>query len=328
MMKTITYRDALKEALREEMQRDEKVFLMGEDIAEYGGAYKVTDGLFREFGKERVRNTPISEAAIIGTALGAAITGMRPVAELMYIDFTGVSMDQIVNQVAKIRYMVGGQLNVPLVIRTQGGAGRSSAAQHAQSLEAWFAHVPGLLVVMPSTPYDAKGLLKTAIRDDNPVMFIEHKLLYTEEGEIPEEEYTIPFGVADIKREGEDLTIVATSRMVLHTLAAAEELADEGIEAEVIDPRTLMPLDKETILDSVRKTNRLLIAHEAVGRGGFGAEIAALAAREAFDYLDAPIERVAAAPVPVPFAPVMEKFVIPDKDDIIESARRLVRYEI
>lgn len=327
-MKTITYRDALKEALREEMQRDEKVFLMGEDIAEYGGAYKVTDGLFREFGKERVRNTPISEAAIIGTALGAAITGMRPVAELMYIDFTGVSMDQIVNQVAKIRYMVGGQLNVPLVIRTQGGAGRSSAAQHAQSLEAWFAHVPGLLVVMPSTPYDAKGLLKTAIRDDNPVMFIEHKLLYTEEGEIPEEEYTIPFGVADIKREGEDLTIVATSRMVLHTLAAAEELADEGIEAEVIDPRTLMPLDKETILDSVRKTNRLLIAHEAVGRGGFGAEIAALAAREAFDYLDAPIERVAAAPVPVPFAPVMEKFVIPDKDDIIESARRLVRYEI
>ncbi len=327
-MKTITYRDALKEALREEMQRDEKVFLMGEDIAEYGGAYKVTDGLFREFGKERVRNTPISEAAIIGTALGAAITGMRPVAELMYIDFTGVSMDQIVNQVAKIRYMVGGQLNVPLVIRTQGGAGRSSAAQHAQSLEAWFAHVPGLLVVMPSTPYDAKGLLKTAIRDDNPVMFIEHKLLYTEEGEIPEEEYTIPFGVADIKREGEDLTIVATSRMVLHTLAAAEELADEGIEAEVIDPRTLMPLDKETILNSVRKTNRLLIAHEAVGRGGFGAEIAAIAAREAFDYLDAPIERVAAAPVPVPFAPVMEKFVIPDKDDIVEAARKLVRYEI
>lgn len=327
-MRTITYRDALKEALREEMQRDEKVFLMGEDIAEYGGAYKVTDGLFREFGKERVRNTPISEAAIIGTALGAAITGMRPVAELMYIDFTGVSMDQIVNQVAKIRYMVGGQLNVPLVIRTQGGAGRSSAAQHAQSLEAWFAHVPGLLVVMPSTPYDAKGLLKTAIRDDNPVMFIEHKLLYTEEGEIPEEEYTIPFGVADIKREGEDLTIVATSRMVLHTLAAAEELADEGIEVEVIDPRTLMPLDKETILDSVRKTNRLLIAHEAVGRGGFGAEIAALAAREAFDYLDAPIERVAAAPVPVPFSPVMEKFVIPDKDDIVETARKLVRYEI
>ena len=327
-MGTITYRDALKEALREEMLRDETVFLMGEDIAEYGGAYKVTDGLFREFGKDRIRNTPISEAAIIGTALGAAITGMRPVAELMYIDFSAVGMDQIVNQVAKIRYMVGGQLDVPLVIRTQGGPGRSSAAQHAQSLEAWFAHVPGLLVVMPSTPYDAKGLLKTAIRDDNPIMFIEHKLLYTEEGEIPDGEYTIPFGVADTKREGEDLTIFATSRMVLKVLDAAEELSAEGIEVEVIDPRTLVPLDEETILNSVRKTNRLLIAHEAVGRAGFGAEIAALVVREAFDYLDAPIERVTAVPVPVPFAPVMENFVIPDKDNIIEAARKLVNYEI
>ena len=327
-MKTITYRDALKEALRDEMLRDDTVFLIGEDIAEYGGAYKVTDGLWKEFGKDRVRNTPISEAAIIGASLGAAITGMRPVAELMYIDFTCVSMDQIINQVAKIRYMVGGQLEVPLVIRTQGGGGRSSAAQHGQSLEAWFAHTPGLLVVMPSTPYDAKGLLKTAIRDNNPVMFIEHKLLYTEEGEIPEDDYVIPFGVADIKREGEDLTIVATSRMVLLSLAAAEELAGEGIEVEVIDPRTLVPLDKETILNSIRKTNRLLIVHEAVGRGGFGAEFAALVAREAFDYLDAPIERVAAAPVPLPFAPVMENFVLPDKDDIIEAARKLVRYEI
>ncbi|MFB3040222.1 MAG: alpha-ketoacid dehydrogenase subunit beta [Candidatus Poribacteria bacterium] len=327
-MGTLTYRDALKEALREEMQRDETVFLMGEDIAEYGGAYKVTDGLYHEFGKERVRNTPISEAAIIGTALGAAITGMRPVAELMYIDFTTVGMDQIVNQVAKIRYMVGGQLNVPLVIRTQGGPGRSSAAQHGQSLEAWFVHVPGLLVVMPSTPADAKGLLKTAIRDDNPVMFIEHKLLYTEEGEVPDGDYTIPFGVADVKREGSDLTIVATSRMVLKVLDAAEELSAEGIEVEVIDPRTLVPLDEETILNSVRKTNRLIIAHEAVGRAGFGAELAALVVRKAFDYLDAPIERVAAAPVPVPFAPVMENFVIPDKDDVIEAARKLVRYEI
>lgn len=327
-MATLTYRDALKEALREEMRRDEAVFLMGEDIAEYGGAYKVTDGLYHEFGKERVRNTPISEAAIIGTALGAAITGMRPVAELMYIDFTTVGMDQIVNQVAKIRYMVGGQLNVPLVIRTQGGPGRSSAAQHGQSLEAWFVHVPGLLVVMPSTPADAKGLLKTAIRDDNPIMFIEHKLLYTEEGEVPDGDYTIPFGVADVKREGSDLTIVATSRMVLKVLDAAEELSAEGIEVEVIDPRTLVPLDEETILNSVRKTNRLIIAHEAVGRAGFGAELAALVVRKAFDYLDAPIERVAAAPVPVPFAPIMEDFVIPDKDDVIEAARKLVRYEI
>jgi len=327
-MKTITYRDALKEALAEEMKRDDSVFLIGEDIAEYGGAYKVTDGLFREFGKERVRNTPISEAAIIGTALGAAVTGMRPVAELMYIDFTAVGMDQIVNQVAKIRYMVGGQLDVPLVIRTQGGAGRSSAAQHAQSLEAWFVHIPGLLVVMPATPYDAKGLLKTAIRDDNPIMFIEHKLLYTEKGELPDEEYTIPLGVADIKREGTDVTIFATSRMVLQALTAASTLADEGISAEIIDPRTLMPLDKTCLLNSVKKTNRLLIVHEAVGRGGFGAEVAALVVREAFDYLDAPIERVAAVPVPVPFAPVMENFVIPDAGQIVDAARKLVRYEI
>jgi pyruvate/2-oxoglutarate/acetoin dehydrogenase E1 component len=327
-MRTVTYREALKEALREEMQRDETVFLIGEDIAEYGGAYKVTDGLWREFGKERVRNTPISEAAIIGTTLGAAITGMRPVAELMYIDFTCVCMDQLINQAAKIRYMVGGQLEVPLVIRTQGGGGRSSAAQHGQSLEAWFTHTPGLFVVMPSTPYDAKGLLKTAIRDNNPVMFIEHKMLYNEQGEIPDEEYTIPLGVADVKRKGGDLTIVATSRMVLFSLAAAEELAKEGIEAEVIDLRTLVPLDKEAILSSVRKTNRLLIVHEAVERGGFGAELAALVSREAFDYLDAPIERVAALPVPLPFAPIMENYVTPNKDKIANAARKLVRYEI
>ena len=327
-MPTVTYRDALKGALREEMQRDERVFLIGEDIAEYGGAYKVTDGLWKEFGKDRVRNTPISEAAIIGASLGAAITGMRPVAELMYIDFSCVCMDQLINQVAKIRYMVGGQLEVPLVIRTQGGAGRSSAAQHGQSLEAWFAHTPGLLVAMPSTPHDAKGLLKTAIRDNNPVIFIEHKMLYNEEGDVPEEPYTIPFGVADIKREGTDVTIVATSRMVLFSLAAAEKLAQEGIDAEVIDLRTLVPLDKEAILNSVRKTNRLLIAHEAVERGGFGAELSALVAREAFDYLDAPIERVAALPVPLPFAPIMENYVIPNEKKIVEAARKLVRYQI
>lgn len=323
-MRTITYREALKEALREEMTRDETVFLMGEDIGTYGGCYKVTEGLLEQFGSERVRDTPISEAGFIGAALGAAITGMRPVAEIMYIDFTTVAMDQIVNQVAKIRYMVGGQLNVPLVIRTQGGAGRSSAAQHAQSLEAVFMHIPGLYVAMPSCPHDAKGLLKTAIRDENPVMFIEHKLLYNEEGEVPEEDYLLPFGKSEIKRQGQDLTIVAISRMVGEALKAAEQLEKEGISAEVIDPRTIVPLDKETILDSVRKTNRLVIVHEAIERGGFGAELTAIVVKEAFDYLDAPIERVAAANVPVPFAPVMENLAIPDVDDIVDAVRKML----
>jgi pyruvate/2-oxoglutarate/acetoin dehydrogenase E1 component len=323
-MRRITYREALKEALREEMMRDETVFLMGEDIGKYGGCYKVTEGLLEQFGAERVRDTPISEAGFIGAALGAAMTGMRPVAEIMYIDFTTVAMDQIINQVAKIRYMVGGQMNVPLVIRTQGGAGRSSAAQHAQSLEAWFMHTPGLYVAMPSCPYDAKGLLKTAIRDENPVMFIEHKLLYNEEDEVTEGEYLIPFGEAEIKRQGKDLTIVATSRMVGKTLEAAERLEKESISAEVIDPRTIVPLDKETILDSVRKTNRLVIVHEAIERGGFGAELAASVMKEAFDYLDAPIERVAGANVPVPFAPVMENFAIPDVDEIVDVAHKIL----
>lgn len=322
-MKKITYREALREALQEEMRRDETVFLMGEDIAEWGGCYKVTDGLLSEFGAERVRNTPISEAGFVGAALGAAITGMRPVAEIMYIDFSAVAFDQIVNQIAKIRYMVGGQLNVPLVIRTQGGAGRSSAAQHAQSLEALFMHTPGLLIAMPSTPYDAKGLLKTAIRNDNPVMFIEHKLLYSEEGEVPEEEYLIDLGKAHTKRAGKDVTIVATSRMVSKALEAAGKLDEQGISAEVIDPLTLVPLDKETILNSVKRTNRLVIVHEAVERCGFGAELTAIVVKEAFDYLDAPIERVAAANVPVPFAPALEDYVIPDVDDIVDAVRKM-----
>ncbi len=325
-MRKITYREALKEALREEMSKDETVFLMGEDIAEWGGCYGVTKGLLDKFGPERVRNTPISEAGFTGAALGAAITGMRPVVEIMYIDFCTVAFDQIVNQIAKIRYMVGGQLNVPLVIRTQGGAGRSSAAQHAQSLEALFMHTPGLLIAMPATPYDAKGLLKTAIKNDNPVVFIEHKLLYSEEGEVPEpeEEYFIDFGKADIKRKGNDLTIVATSRMVLKALEAAEKLNEQDISAEVIDPLTLVPLDKETIINSVKRTNRLVIVHEAVERCGFGAELAAIVIKEAFDYLDAPIERVAAANVPVPFAPALEDYVIPDVDDIVDAVRKML----
>ncbi len=323
-MREILYRDAIIEALDEEMRRDESVFLLGEDIAEFGGSYKTTVGLFEKYGKERVRNTPISEQGIVGATLGAALMGMRPVAELMYIDFTGVAMDQIVNQVAKVRYMFGGKAKTALVLRTQGGAGRSSAAQHAQSLEAWFVHVPGLKVVMPSTAYDAKGLLKSAVRDDDPVMFIEHKLLYLEKGPVPEEDYTIPLGVAEVKREGRDITIVATSSMVGKSLAAADELEAEGISCEVVDPRTLFPLDRETILNSVKKTGRCLITHEAVQRCGWGAEIAATLAREAFDYLDAPIERVCGLETPVPFAPKLESRVIPDKDDVIAGVRAVI----
>lgn len=323
-MREILYREAIIEALDEEMARDDSVFLLGEDIAEFGGSYKTTVGLLEKYGAARVRNTPISEQGIIGTALGSALVGMRPVAELMYIDFSAVAMDQIVNQVAKVRYMFGGKANTSLVIRTQGGAGRSSAAQHAQSLEAWFVHVPGLKVVMPSSARDAKGLLKAAIRDDDPVFFIEHKLLYLERGAVSEEEEIIPIGVAEVKREGSDLTIVATSSMVGKSLAAAKELENEGVSCEVIDPRTLFPLDTETILASVRKTGRLLITHEAVQRCGWGAEIAALAAKDAFDYLDAPIERVCAKETPVPFSPKLESYVIPDKDDVIAGVRGML----
>ncbi len=321
-MREISYRQALQEALREEMRRDESVFLLGEDIAEFGGSYKVTAGLLQEFGPERVRNTPISEAAIVGAALGAALVGMRPVAELMYVDFCAIAMDQLVNQVAKVRYMFGGKAKASLVVRTQGGAGRSSAAQHAQSLEAWFVHIPGLRVVQPSTPYDAKGLLKTAIRDDNPVMFLEHKLLYPLQGPVPEEEYLVPFGQADIKRAGTDVTVVATSRMVQRALSAADKLSGEGIEVEVVDPRTLNPLDEESILNSVRKTQRLVIVHEAYERGGIGAEIAALVATKAIDSLDAPIERVAALNTPMPFNPKLEDYVVPSEDRIIAGIRR------
>ncbi len=322
-MREITYREALREGLQEEMRRDDRVFLLGEDIAEFGGTYKVTDGFLAEFGPQRVRNTPISETAIVGAALGAALLGMRPVAELMYIDFSTVAMDQIVNQIAKIRYMFGGKAKAGLVIRTQGGAGRSSGPHHAQSLEAWFCHTPGLTVVMPSTPYDVKGLIKSSIRSDNPVIFIEHKLLYNEKGPVPEEEYLVPVGKADIKREGSDVTLVATSRMVLRALKAAEVLAEDGIEAEVLDPRSLVPLDEDAILQSVKKTGRLVIIHEAVKRGGYGAEIQAVVSEKAFDYLDAPIKRVAAANTPVPFAPILENFVIPDERDIIKGVKEL-----
>jgi len=324
-MREISYRDALREALREEMLRDPTVFLIGEDIGRYwGGAFKVTKGLAEEFGDERVRDTPISENAIIGVAVGAAITGMRPVAEIMFGDLTALAMDQIANQAAKIRYMFGGQAKVPLVIRTPFGGGVNIAAHHSQSLEAWFMHVPGLQVVVASTPYDAKGLLKTAIRNDNPVVFCEHKLLYPLTGPVPEEEYTIPFGVADVKREGTDVTVVATLYMVHKALAAAEILAKEGISVEVVDPRTLVPLDKETITESVRKTGRVVIVTEDCKTAGVSAELAALIAEEALDYLDAPVKRVTTFDVPIPFSPPLENFVIPDEKRIIKAIKEII----
>jgi len=324
-MREITYRDALNEALREEMLRDKTVFLLGEDIGKYWeGAFKVTKNLAKEFGDERVRDTPISESAIIGVAAGAAITGMRPVAEIMFGDLTALAMDQIANQAAKLRYMFGGQTRVPMVIRTPFGAGVNIASHHSQSLEAWFMHTSGLKVAMPSTPYDAKGLLKTAIRDDNPVMFFEHKLLYPIKGLVPEEEYTVPFGVADVKREGKDVTIVATLYMVHKALAAAKELSEQGIETEVIDPRTIAPLDKKAIIGSVKKTGRLVIVSEDCKTAGVSAEIAALVAEEALDYLDAPIKRVAEPDTPIPFSPPLEQFVIPNEKSIIKAVKEIV----
>jgi len=324
-MRKISFRDALREALREEMRRDSSVFLLGEDIGRYwGGAFKVTDGLAQEFGDERVRDTPISESAIIGAGVGAAITGMRPVAEIMFGDLTALAMDQIANQAAKMCYMFGGQTKCPLVIRTPFGAGVNIASHHSQSLEAWFMHVPGLYVAVPSTPCDAKGLLKTAIRGDNPVFFCEHKLLYPVEGEIPEEDYTIPFGVADIKRKGEDVTIVATLSMVYKALNVAEELAKESISVEVIDPRTLTPLDKQTIVASVKKTGRLIIVSEDCKTAGVSAEIAAVVAEEAVDYLDAPVKRVTEPDTPIPFSPTLERYVIPDEKAIIKAVREVI----
>jgi pyruvate/2-oxoglutarate/acetoin dehydrogenase E1 component len=324
-VRKITYRDSLREALREEMQRDSRVFLLGEDIGRFwGGAFKVTDGLAQEFGDERVRDTPISESAIIGTAVGAAITGMRPVAEIMFGDLTALAMDQIANQAAKIRYMFGGQASCPLVIRTPFGAGVNIASHHSQSLEAWFMHVPGLYVAVPSTPYDAKGLLKTAIRGSNPVFFCEHKLLYPVEGEVPEQEYLIPFGKADVKKEGTDVTVVATSYMVHKALNAATTLLKEGVDAEVVDPRTLTPLDVATITGSVRKTGRVVIVSEDCRTGGVSAEIAALVAERALDYLDAPVKRVTTPDTPIPFSPSLEQFIIPNEQSIIKAVKEVV----
>ena len=314
------FREALGLATAEEMRRDETIFVMGEDVGASGGIFKCCEGLFEEFGAKRVIDTPIAEAGYIGLGVGAAMTGMRPLCELMFGDFSLLTMDQIVNQAAKIRYMSGGQCKVPLTIRLSMGAGRSSAAQHSQSLHAIFAHIPGLKVAVPATPRDAKGLLKTAIRDDNPVLFFEDKMMYNDSGPVPEEDdFLIPFGEAEIKRAGTDLTLVATSSMVGLALAAAEELAAQGLEAEVIDPRTLVPLDKETLLTSVRKTGYAVVIDEGVERYGTTAELASILNAEAFDWLDAPVLRIGAADVPIPFSPALEIPTIPSQERIVET---------
>ena len=316
-IKNITYAQALNEALIEEMQRDEKVFCIGEDIGKHGGAYQVTTGLIDIFSEKRVRNTPISELGYTGFAIGAAMKGLRPVVEYMYIDFMYLAMDQIANQAAKLRFMTGGNIKIPIVFRTQGGAGIGGSGQHSQSLEAFFYHIPGLKVIMPSTPYDAKGLLKAAIRDDNPVVFIEHKLLYSTQGDVPEEEYVLPIGRADIKRVGTDLTIIATSNMILKVLSVAERLKNK-LDIEIIDPRTLVPLDLDVIISSVKKTNRVIIVQEAPRRGGVASDISSFIIENAFDFLDSPVKIIAGKNTIIPFASSLEREAIPS-EDLIES---------
>jgi pyruvate/2-oxoglutarate/acetoin dehydrogenase E1 component len=322
----LTYLEAVREALWQEMERDERVFIIGEDVGVYGGAFGVTLGMVEHFGGERVIDTPISEYGIAGAVTGAALVGMRPVGEIMFMDFTTFAMEQLVNQAAKMRFMFGGMIEVPFVLRTPAGSGTGAAAQHSQTLESWFVHVPGLKVVMPSTPYDVKGLLLASIRDPNPIIFVEHKLLYKTKGPVPEEQYTIPLGSADVKREGRDLTIVATSIMVKRSLEAAERLAEEGIEVGVVDPRTLKPLDEETIVHAVKKTGRVLIVHEACKTGGYGGELAAVIAEsEAFDYLDAPVVRLAGRDIPIPYNRTLEYHTVPQVERIVEAARDLAR---
>ncbi len=323
-MAELTYREAVRDTLARAMREDSDVFLMGEDIAEMGGSMGVTQGLLDEFGPERVRNTPISEAGIVGAGIGAAMQGMRPVVEIMYEDFLTLSAEQIVNQAAKHRYMSGGQLKVPLTIRTQGGAGWSPGAQHAQQLEAWFVHIPGLKVVFPSTPTDVRGLLWTAIHDDNPVLVFEHRLLYPVKEEVPDELEPIPFGQARTVREGEDVTVIATGPMVHRSVEAAVEAEKNGVSVEIVDPRSLQPLDEEALVASVKKTNRCVVTHEAVTRMGFGAEVASVIQYQAFDWLDAPIERVGAKFAPLAFAPVMEQFIVPNSEDVLAAIYRTV----
>lgn len=322
-MSKMTYAEAIREAMRLKMKEDPNVFIFGEDVGAFGGCFGVTGDLIKQFGEDRVRDTPISEGAIIGTAVGAAATGLKPIAELMFIDFVTVGMDQLVNQAAKMRYMFGGKIALPMVVRLPAGAGISAAAQHSQSLEAWLTHVPGLKVVYPSTPQDAFGLMLSAIDDDNPVMFVEHKALYSYADEIDLNAKPIPLGKADIKRTGKDLTIIATGKMVHEALAAAKTLEAEGMDIEVLDPRSLYPLDKKAIMDSVKKTNRVLIVTEEVKRGGYGGELSAMIAEEAFESLDAPIVRIGALNTPIPFSPSLEEFVIPNALDIVNAIRKM-----
>ena len=323
-LRELTYADALREALREEMLRDPNVILLGEEIGVFNGVYKVTRGLLDEFGPDRVRDTPISEAAITGAAVGLALAGMRPVAEIMYMDFLPICMDQLATQAAKMRFMSGGQLNVPMVLRTQYSLGRQHGAQHSQFTPAWFFQVPGLKVAVPATPHDAKGLLKSAIRDPNPVLFLEGGLLYRTKGLIPEEEYTIPLGKADTKRKGDDVTIVGVSRLVGEAMTAAKTLEEKGISAEVIDVRTLQPLDLDTIVESVKRTSRLIVASDDIKTGGVGSEISAAVTETAFDYLDAPVIRVASPDTPIPFSPPLEQQYIPNADKIVQAAVQLI----
>ncbi len=324
-MRTITYKDAVREAMCEEMRRDEKVFLMGEDIGKYCGAFGVSKGMLDEFGPERIIETPISETAFMGAGVGAAITGMRPIVELMFSDFMAVCYDQIINQAAKMHFMFAGKVNVPMVIRTPSGGGTGAAAQHSQSLEQMYLHVPGLKVVVPSTPYDAKGLLKTAIRDNNPVVFLEQKRLYNTKGQVPEEDYTIPFGVADTKKEGKDVSIITYGRMVQMSLQVAEKLAAEGISVEVVDLRTLVPLDKEAIIATAKKTRRVVVVHESVQFGGFGGEVVStIVDSDAFFYLDAPVKRVGGLYCPVPFNPILEAEAFPTPAKIEAAVRELL----
>jgi len=323
-MAELMYREALNQALFEEMRRDPLVFTMGEGIAERGGSYKVTVGLLEEFGPDRILDTPISEASFTGCGIGAALVGTRPVVEILFVDFTGLIMDQIINQAAKYEFMSGGQGKVPMVLRTQGGAGNGLAGQHSQSLEALFYHIPGLKVVMPATPYDAKGLLKASIRDDNPTIFIEHKLLYMTKGEVPEDDYIVPLGQADIKRAGNDITLVTYSYMTLKCLEAAEALAKEGISVEVVDLRTLTPLDKDAILESVEKTGRAIVVHEAVKRGGIAGDIASMIMEEAYDDLDGPVVRICGKNTTIPYNLELEKVCVPSTKDIIEGILEMV----
>jgi pyruvate dehydrogenase E1 component beta subunit len=328
-MREITYLEAVREAMTQEMERDERVFLIGEDIGEYGGAFQVSYGMLEQFGPDRILDTPITELGLTGAAVGAALIGMRPIAEIMFMDFTTLASEQLVNQAAKLRFMFGGNATVPMVLRTPAGSGTGAAEHHSQSFESWFTHIPGLKVVMPSTPYDVKGLLISSIRDDNAVVFIEHKLLYKVKGPVPEESYTIPLGKADVKREGTDLTIVATSIMVQRSLQAAEELEKEGISVEIVDPRTLRPLDTETIIESVKKTGKVLIVHEAVKTSGIGAEFAAVISEsEAFGYLEAPIIRLAGREVPIPYNRNLEYHSVPQVENIVEKARQLAQLKV